>query len=431
MSNSVSFIHLSDIHFRKFSNDKFDIDNDLRNEIINDIDKNSKIHLENIKGILVCGDIAFSGQEKEYEVAQDFLREICNVLSIPETSVYCVPGNHDVNQNIPYRGSIIHLMQSELEKASTSDEIDAKLAGYSRDKSSDDILFKHIETYNTKFAGKFGCNINTEKPNWELNFELDTKHILRIYGLNSVVISNIDDHKDESKDKPMIIGRYQVPKREDGVVYMSLCHHPPECWNDPNNDLQKILNKRINIQLYGHKHVQEIKQIGNSLIVGSGATHPSRFESDWNPRYNWINIKIEDYLDEPHLHVKIYQRVLSPDGDEFVPDNEEVKEYKIRLNNVNLDHDKNEIENNNLICGNYKLDEEDSSVRQINVDTQTIVYRFLELPFVIQTLILSKYGLLDEHDEGKKYVNIIDKIIEKAKRLDCLDKLLEEINKNY
>lgn len=432
MENGISFIHLSDIHFRKFSGDTFDIDNDLRNEIIRDIDKNGKRYLENIKGILVCGDIAFSGQEREYEKAEDFLREICGVLSIPETAVYCVPGNHDVDQRIPYKGSVIRLLQSELENANTNDEIDAKLAGYGRDKSSNDALFKHIETYNTKFAGKFRCNINNEKPNWQVDFNLDAKNILRVYGLNSVVVSNADDHKDKSNDKPMIIGKYQIPENKDGIIYMSLCHHPPECWKDTNNDLQKLINKRIKIQLYGHKHVQEIKQIDDSLIIGSGATHPSRFESDWNPRYNWINVKIAEYCSEPHLWIKIYQRVLSPDSNKFIADKDEFKEYKIKLDNIIIDYTSAKIENTSIDAyNNIKLEEEEMSVRQINVDTKTIVYRFLELPFVTQTSILSKYDLLDEDDEGKKYVNIIDKILEKAKRLECLDKLLQEINDNY
>ena len=36
----LSFIHLSDIHFRTFSGDPFDIDEDLRSELIYDISHN-------------------------------------------------------------------------------------------------------------------------------------------------------------------------------------------------------------------------------------------------------------------------------------------------------------------------------------------------------------------------------------------------------
>lgn len=438
MGESISFIHLSDIHFRKFSGDKFDIDQDLRDEIIRDINKNAKSYLENIKGVLVCGDIAFSGQESEYEKAEDFLKEICRMLSISETAVYCVPGNHDVDQSIPYRGSVLHSLQSELEKANTNNLIDHKLAGYARDNSNKDGLFKHIETYNTKFAGKFSCNINSEKPNWQSDFSLADKITLRLYGLNSVIVSNMDDHKDKEKDKPMIIGKYQIPKNEDGVIYMSLCHHPPECWKDYDNYTQNLINSRIHIQLYGHKHIQEIKQIGNSLIIGSGATHPSRFEDGWNPRYNWINVKIVKKYHEVYLDVKVYQRVLSPQGDKFIADidgesTDEFKQYLIKLENECVNNIINErLESDtNLIDNDLKIEVQNVLVKQIDADTKTIVYRFIELPFIIQTSILTKYELLDECDQGKKYIDIIDKIIDKARQLGCLDKLWKEIKKHY
>ncbi|MBN1063618.1 metallophosphoesterase family protein [Clostridium botulinum] len=432
MGKSISFIHLSDIHFTKYSGDKFDIDYDLRNEIVRDIAKNAKVCLENIKGILVCGDIAFSGQESEYEKAKDFLKEICSVLSLSETEVYCVPGNHDVNQSVTHKGSVLHLLQRELEKANEINEIDSKLCGYFRDKDSNDILFKHIETYNTKFAGKYGCNINIENPNWQVDFTLDDKRILRVYGLNSVVISNLDDHKDKVNAKPMIIGKYQIPKNEDGVIYMSLCHHPPECWKDPSNNVQKLINKRIPIQLYGHKHIQEIKKIEDSLIIGSGAMHPSRFEDGWNPRYNWINIKTVKKDCDEYLKIKIYQRILSPEGDKFIADINDFKEYSIKLENEGINNiSKQEFNRNVVNDKKIKLEEKEIFVKQIDVDTKTIVYHFVELPFVVQTSILSKYDLLNEDDQGKKYVNIIDKIIDKAKQVGILEEMWKDIKGYY
>ena len=72
----ISFIHLSDIHFRKTSGSSVDIDADLRNAILMDIKINAKSTLKNIKGILVGGDIAFAGQKKEYDFARKFLKEI-------------------------------------------------------------------------------------------------------------------------------------------------------------------------------------------------------------------------------------------------------------------------------------------------------------------------------------------------------------------
>lgn len=100
----LSFIHLSDIHFQKYSGDAYDLDDDLRNELLIDLSKNFPKNISNANGILICGDIAFSAQEREYAVASDFLEQVCQRVSLDPSMVFCVPGNHDVDQAIT-RGS--------------------------------------------------------------------------------------------------------------------------------------------------------------------------------------------------------------------------------------------------------------------------------------------------------------------------------------
>lgn len=89
--NELSFIHLSDIHFVKSSDDPSDIDKDLRDAIINDLEINGKENLKNVAGILVTGDIAFSGNRNEYEIAKEYLNRVCDVFHISPSDVYCVP----------------------------------------------------------------------------------------------------------------------------------------------------------------------------------------------------------------------------------------------------------------------------------------------------------------------------------------------------
>lgn len=96
----LSFIHLSDIHFHKYSGDAYDIDHDLRCEIIRDISYEYRKKISTIDGILICGDIAFSGDEQQYNSATTFLNEICNALNLDKSHVFCVPGNHDIDQKI-------------------------------------------------------------------------------------------------------------------------------------------------------------------------------------------------------------------------------------------------------------------------------------------------------------------------------------------
>ncbi|SFM23984.1 metallophosphoesterase [Pelosinus propionicus] len=435
MINEVSFIHLSDIHFNKYSGDVYDVDSNLRNEIIRDINLNAKTVLKDVKGILVCGDIAFSGQEQEYKTAQTFLKEICSVLEIPETSVFCVPGNHDVDQNIPKRSTGLGLIQADIENAKTSVEIDNKLSQYLRDPLCEELIFGHINTYNTKFAGQYGCNINTKNPVWQQEVTLNDNSVLCIHGMNSTIISSAADHLDKTKERLMIIGEYQLPKRRDGMIYLTLCHHPPECWKDPDNTLKNKFDKRVSIQLYGHKHIQDISQNGNALIIGCGATQPIRSSDDWLPTYNWISLSIDSSKAERLLNIKVFPRILDEIGDQFIADSHSCGlgnclEYSLKIDDARVESDvkvEETIEEKfpqNAIKMNENID-----LPGKNIDIKTLVYRFLNLPFLCRTQILSKLNLIDEKDEGINHVNLLEKIITRAKERNYLDDLWLEIER--
>lgn len=429
MTTGVSFIHLSDIHFNKHSGDIYDIDLDLRNEIERDINNYAKSTLENIKGILVCGDIAFSGTEREYNTAQAFLSNICLILNISETAVFCVPGNHDVDQSVARNSQALYKLQKDIESENNPDALEDKLTKYLRDPLCKDIIFGHIDAYNTKFAGQYQCNINTEKPFWAQDVTLDDDFTLRIHGMNSTIISSADDHSNRSEERPMIIGQYQIPQRKEGIAYLILCHHPPEFWKDPGDILKSKINNRVAIQLYGHKHIQEITKVENSLIVGSGATHPSRWDGEWVPRYNWLSIHVETSGSDHLLNIKIYPRVLDKDSDKFVVDSSacgsnDYVQYTLKLND-----DNNTVSTEKADLYQHEFPEVDVKVNEAipssndNLDTKTLVYRFMNLSYLTRTTILSKLNLLDEEDEGVNHVDILQKILQKAKTRNLLEEM--------
>lgn len=289
----LSFIHLSDIHFRNFSGDRFDVDEDLRSELIYDISHNLKKQISSIYGILVCGDIAFSGQAAEYKVATAFLEQICDLLMVEKSHIFCVPGNHDVDQNITRSSVSVKALQNELEKAKSNAEFDQYLSNIFRNIQDATVLYSPLMCYNEKFAAQFGCSLAPNNPVWKQEIDFEGNYKLCIVGINSTIISNHEDHRESGDEKLMRIGEIQIPSRKENTIFLSLCHHPPECWKDPERKLAQKINNRIAVQLYGHKHEQSIERHENALLIKSGATHPSRFEKDWIPRYNWICLKID------------------------------------------------------------------------------------------------------------------------------------------
>lgn len=430
MDEWLSFIHLSDIHFNKYSGDRYDLDEDLRNEIIIDITNNAKSKIGKAAGILICGDIAFSGKANEYNTTLEFLNEVCEILEIPETSVFCVPGNHDVDQDITRDSAIFCNIQSNIQQAEDSDWLISK---YFRDKINNGMLFQHIEEYN-KFAGKFRCNINAQNPTWKEDIILNEKFNLQINGLNSIIVSN---HKDDDSNL-MVLGEHQVPRRCNATILMTLCHHPPSCWKDCDGVMKSKMNERVHIQLYGHRHMQKIEMTNNSLIICSGAVHPVRGDKEWIPEYNWIMMRVENVDNEKLLKVRVYPRILNDTGTAFITDYKECENCDYKEYSIKLSSSYNEKENTN---GDTKPEEiyikQETQICEIDradcghQNFRKLVYRFLRISFIQRSAILNKLNLIEEVDEGIDHNDLIDKILKRAQASGVLDELVAEVDKIY
>lgn len=416
----ISFIHLSDIHFSKSNGTSIDIDADLRNAVLTDIKYNVEENLQDVTGILVGGDVAFSAQSNQYRQAKDFLKEMADCLGINEKNVYCVPGNHDVNQVIIKESTVIQNVQSEIENAGTLDTADKMYEKYLSDPIIPNLLFNPLEEYNN-FAALYGCNINGEKPVWTEGFSLDYGMILKLRGMNSCVISSHKDHAYNSVRK-MIVGQHQLPKYEDNVTWVSICHHPVEFWKF-FDEIQPRLDKRIDIQLYGHMHQQAIDTSAERLVINAGATQPTRGE-DWSPRYNWISFECEKIDGDRWIKVKVYPRVLSKDRDRFECDYENCCENKnYFLYTLNVDEKRKRNLQDNVRCA------EQTNVKEIESQiipqgiAKEIVYNFFQLSCVNQTKVLTELELFRNEYGGQRYINLIETIIEDAKTKNCLERM--------
>lgn len=431
----ISFIHLSDIHFVKTSGNPADVDQDLRNAVITDIRINAKKYLGKVDGVLISGDIAFSGNKKEYEIAKVFLEEITSVFNISKSSVYCVPGNHDVNQSISKGSPSVYDSQCKLDSIESLDEADKEFERKINDGCYNDLLFKTTQDYND-FASMFECNTFADTINWSHKFDLDYNMTLNIHGMNSCFISNADDHKNGIEDRLMYIGQAQIPNREQDTVVLSLCHHPPDFWKF-QSDIQEKINKRADIQLYGHKHTQSILLASENIIITAGATHPVRGDG-WNPRYNWITIECLMIDNKRGIKVEIYPRVLDKSRDRFIPDVEFCSESNFVEHILRIDEKRERDLSDMYLCGmrNDKVNKQDIKDEQVESDKNHIcqrdlLYKFFDLSFIRQTEILVELDLLDESDREKRYSNIIRKIIDKAKLNNKMDMLWDKINQCY
>jgi len=123
VSQPLVFLHLSDIHFSRRSSTSYDPDLDLRRQLLADAVQ-LMTQVKVCSGILVSGDVAFSGKPDEYAKARDWLREICHKLNCSEESVWVIPGNHDVDRDAFRKSSMI---QDKHQTLRTGDALSGRL----------------------------------------------------------------------------------------------------------------------------------------------------------------------------------------------------------------------------------------------------------------------------------------------------------------
>ncbi|KKN14731.1 hypothetical protein LCGC14_0993130 [marine sediment metagenome] len=302
----LAFLHLSDIHFKASEHGRvYDLDGDLRREIIRDaqsvIARMGKPH-----AILITGDIAYNGKPEQYLKGAEWVGELVEAIGCDLSEVWCVPGNHDVDWEVVSKRRILRDARHNLRSCEIGC-VDAEIEEYLSDP---DVFYAPLAAY-TEFALQFGCQITVGRPLWEAELPLNDGSLLRVFGLNSVLISDANDGGGN-----LVMGRYQaLIRQEDGVHNMILCHHPLSYLRDGDN-VATILNPRAPIQLYGHEHAERMESERGYLRVSAGAIHPKRGAS-WDPRYNWIQILIEEGDESVGLRVEVFSRAWNENTQRF------------------------------------------------------------------------------------------------------------------
>lgn len=425
--SSISFVHLSDIHFVKSSNNPADIDRELRDAIITDLDVNAKIALENVSGILVSGDIAFSGAKTEYEKAKEYLLEISKLFSINPSDIYCVPGNHDVDLTIADKSPAVSQAQNTIDEQILLDAADAAFEESITDCSYNSILFEPLREYN-EFANRFNCNISAEKIIWSKEFPLDCGLKLCLIGISSCFVP-------KSKDRLMYIGQSQIPRHMPDTAVMLMCHHPPECWKFSSDIIDRI-NKRADVQLYGHMHMQSVELAENNAILFSGATHPQR-AADWFPRYNWITISSETIDGDRVLNIDIYPRILSENRDCFQPDISATTNGILIHHTINIDRKRRQDLSDPCLCyesektpkddleETHAVESKANQQSKVAVNERELIYNFYELSVFQQFELLEKFKLFSEQDKGRSIAATLNVAIQRAKDQGTLQSLYD------
>jgi predicted phosphodiesterase len=312
-------LHISDIHFKKTEvGEPDDPNRALRNDMIGDVKKMRAEIGRPADGILLSGDIAYAGKAEEYDFAYAWLEsELCPAAGCPIENVFVIPGNHDVDRTAE-AGPVQVMARANLRKI-VARKLNDEIRKWMRDRASANVIFGPIENYN-RFAAKFLCalrpylaDLKTPQQGGEeppatpfarRDLKLNEGSILRLWGFNSVLVSDVHDDENLMLVDP---AASQI-EREDGVAHLVMCHHPFE-WIRNKRTFEDRLNAVAAIQLFGHEHTRRIDEARRYIRIRAGALQPDRDDEEWKPGYNWIDVSIVRSEGKRYLVVKTWVRM--------------------------------------------------------------------------------------------------------------------------
>jgi type I restriction enzyme M protein len=295
--------------------------------------------------ILVTGDIAFSGQREQYEVAKVWLLDVAKAVGLERRHVFTVPGNHDVQRAVDKNRNIFRMMRALRDG---TDDLDDAL----KDETDRAQLIQRMEEY-LKFASDFAPSCL--HPGGAAPAELSWIHLLsarsglniRLLGLNTALLSADTHDKGKLRLGKEALGRAfsnAVPKDDELVLVLS--HHPfRDGWLADQREAETWIRGRAHIHLSGHVHQSELEESrsgsgSNALLrIVAGAVHGEKLPADI-PASHGYNFAAVYPAQDGELVLRVWPRLWSDNNKDFrldihhVPPRREYAEH--RLLNVRL-----------------------------------------------------------------------------------------------
>lgn len=258
---NLGILHLTDIHFK--NGDNFDDKIDSLIKICN----LNFCNCENIF-IIVTGDIAYTGNFKEYELAFDFFENIKQAINSKNSvEIMFVPGNHDCDFEKDSSARRMFLKHISYENLGDDNSIIDKCVEIQKD------FFDFIDLFDLKYDdSKLFCCKKVNMGEKKISF----------IGLNSAWMSSIHEIPGN-----LFFPLDVIKKRCDsllGDINIFFYHHPL-AWLTPNSntnnrtECQNYLNRVAQIQLVGHEHESLLQGVdnfeGNLSAVQYGAVFSS------------------------------------------------------------------------------------------------------------------------------------------------------------
>ena len=326
------FVHLSDIHFGQERDETVHIHGDVKEQLIADAaEVVGALPGSTAHGILVTGDIAYSGTKDQYDVAGAWLDSLAGAIGCDAYKIQMIPGNHDVDRDKMSQSSG-HLLA--LIRNGTASDYETILTN-EQDRAA---LFARFEDY-ARFCEGYDCPLDVEgRYSTNLRVELSPGRSVRFVRMNSSLLCT---GKERHEEPELVVGarQFTVP-RTSGEEVVVLLHHPLH-WFKDSGEATTYLRSRARVLITGHEHdpkatVDPVEDGCDLLLLAAGATVPFKSDETYTFTYNVIEFDWDPEQDA--LAVTIHPRAWNATRTRFEADEKRLggKDPKFVLGSPNF-----------------------------------------------------------------------------------------------
>jgi predicted MPP superfamily phosphohydrolase len=317
---ALVYVHLSDIHFGQEKGGRIVTNNDVKAQLLRDArDTIQLTRNKKADGIIVSGDIAYSGNKSEYDSAGSWLDQLAAEVKCAKTAVQLVPGNHDIDMK-----AISPAAQTVIDEISKGG--DSTLDKYLVSEDDRNLLYRRFSQYRD-FAAAYDCTIDGEGTILgDYYKEISPGKYLKFHKMNTALLCSANKNEQGS----LLLGERQrtIPQREN-VEVIVIAHHPLN-WLQDREDTLRYIRSRARMFISGHEHspshnCEEIDENSNLLSIAAGATIPPTISDNYTYCYNIIEFSLDN---NNNLAVIVYPRMWDDNIKRFIGDTKHYKQDK-------------------------------------------------------------------------------------------------------
>ncbi len=294
--STLTWLHLSDLHFRKGEQQAWDRDIVLRT-LLDDVRERIAKDGLHPDFIVVSGDVGFSGSLDEYAKAGMFFDDLLAATHLSRERLFVVPGNHDVDRtaisvgaraiatSLDSRQSLSELLTSPLDRQ---------------------IVFRRLYRYAEFVNSYFGPGTFDDEHYYFARTAQLSGLRVAVLGLNSAWLARGGD---EDRGR-LALGERQVRAALDASrqadLRIAVMHHPFDWLLDfDRDDCEALLAGGCHFILHGHLHRSGLLSLETpdeaAMIIAAGASYETRQSMNG---YNIV--QIDPISGQGTIHLRAY-----------------------------------------------------------------------------------------------------------------------------